>query len=91
MAMETVLKQLESRIEELVGSYRDAIDRTAELETRIGELEAERDTLQAKLIDSSQTGDRLAELEQQRDALAGRLEAVLGVIDDALSGATADD
>lgn len=91
MAMETVLKQLESRIEELVGAYRDAIDRSAELQKRVGELETERDELQAKLTDESETGNRLAELEQQRDVLAGRLEAVLGVIDEALAAAGSDD
>ena len=32
MAMESVLKQLETRIEELVESYRGAVARSAELE-----------------------------------------------------------
>ncbi|MCU0303346.1 MAG: hypothetical protein MUC56_04745 [Thermoanaerobaculales bacterium] len=77
MAMESVLKQLESKIEELVAAYRDAVDRAAEGETRIAELEA-------KLAGTSEVKDRLAELETQRDALAARLEKVLGLIDGVL-------
>ncbi len=91
MAMESVLKQLEARIEELVGAYRAAVDRAAELETRVGELEAQRDELEGRLAGESETGERVATLERQRDELAGRLEKVVGVIDDALKAVdTAD-
>ena len=84
MTMESVLKDLESRIEELVKAYRGAVERSAELETRIGELEDEVTELSAKLSNSSDAGERVAELEAQRDQLAKRLEKVLGLIDGVL-------
>jgi len=84
MAMESVLKELESRIEELVEAYRGAETRSGELETKIGELEAEITELNAKLTSSTDANDRVAEFEKQRDELATRLEKVLGLIDGVL-------
>lgn len=84
MAMESVLKELESRIEELVEAYRGAETRSDELETKAGELEAEITELNAKLTSSTDANDRVAELEKQRDELATRLEKVLGLIDGVL-------
>jgi len=82
--MESVLKELESRIEELVEAYRGAETRSGELETKVGELEAEITELNAKLTSSTDANDRVAELEKQRDELATRLEKVLGLIDGVL-------
>lgn len=84
MAMESVLKQLESRIEDLVQAYSSAVERSAELEGRVGELEAEIKDLTAKLSTESDANEQLAFLEKQRDELAGRLEKVLGLIDGVL-------
>lgn len=78
MAMDGVLKQLESRIEELVAAYGEANDRAAELGARVEELES-------RLKSESEQGDRVAALEQQRDELGKRLEKVLAVIDKTLS------
>ena len=86
MAMESVLKQLESRIEELVDAYRKADGRSTELEAKVTALESERDELNDKLAKTTDAGDRVAELERQRDELAGRLEKVLGLIDGVLDG-----
>jgi len=85
MAMEAVLKQLESRIEELVTVYRGAVARSSELEGRVEELEASIDELKAKLSSESDAHDQVASLEAQRDELAGRLERVLGLIDGVLA------
>ena len=84
MAMESVLKQLESRIEELVEAYSGAVSRSTELEGRVGELEAEIAELKTQLSGQSEAGERVASLEQQRDELAARLEKVLGLIDGVL-------
>ncbi len=84
MAMESVLKELESRIEELVEAYCGAESRSDELEIKVGELEAEITELNAKLTSSTDANDRVAELEKQRDELATRLEKVLGLIDGVL-------
>jgi len=84
MAMESVLKQLESRIEELVEAYRTATSRSVELEDRVGKLNAEVEDLTEKLQSSTDAGVRVAELETQRDELATRLEKVLGLIDGVL-------
>lgn len=81
MAMESVLKELESRIETLVEAYRSARSLAAELEAKVAGLETEKTELEAKLSGSSKASDRVAELERQRDQLAGRLEKVLGLID----------
>jgi len=85
MAMEAVLKQLESRIEELVEAYRGAVSKTGDLEARIEELEAEIGKLTAKLSTETDAHDQVASLETQRDELAGRLEKVLGLIDGVLA------
>lgn len=85
MAMESVLKQLESRIEELVEAYRGATDRSVELEARIAELEGKLAETETRLSDESAAGERVKALESQRDELAGRLEKVLGLIDGVLS------
>ena len=85
MAMESVLKQLESRIEELVEAYSGAVSRSAELETRVGDLETEATELKTRLSSESDASGRVALLERQRDELAARLEKVLGLIDGVLT------
>jgi chaperonin cofactor prefoldin len=82
MAMETVLKKLESRIEELVAAYQQATSRTTELESRVAELEQQ-------AAASGDAADRVAALEEQREKLAARLEGVLSSIDAALGEADA--
>ena len=84
MAMESVLKDLESRIEELVEAYRGAEARSGELETKVGDLETEVTELKAKLETSTDANKRVAALEKQRDELATRLEKVVGLIDGVL-------
>lgn len=84
MAMESVLSNLETRIEELVEAYRGEKDRTTELETKVSELETEVEDLRGKLESSTDAGNRVKELEGQRDELATRLEKVLGLIDGVL-------
>lgn len=88
MAMESVLKQLESRIEELVEAYSVAVSTSAELETRVGDLETEIAELKTQLSGQSEAGERVASLEKQRDELAARLERVLGLIDGVLTKGT---
>lgn len=85
MAMESILEQLETRIEELVETYRGAAGRAAELETKVAELESQLEDLNAKLASTNDAGERVRELEAQRDELANRLEKVLGLIDGVLS------
>jgi len=77
MAMEAVLKQLESRIEEMVKAFNEATARAAALEGRVQELEGEAES-------KSDLGERVAALEKQRDELAERLQKVLSLIDDTL-------
>lgn len=84
MAMESVLIQLESRIEELVEAYSGAVARSAELENRVAELETEAAELKTRLSGQSDAGERVTSLEKQRDELAARLEKVLGLIDGVL-------
>ena len=88
MAMESVLKDLESRIEELVEAYRGAVARSGELEAKVAELEAEVAELDSKLSSSTDANDKVADLEKQRDELATRLEKVVGLIDGVLKGET---
>ena len=88
MAMESVLKDLESRIEELVEAYRGAVTRSEELEAKVAELEAEVTELDSKLSSSTTANDKVTDLEQQRDELATRLEKVVGLIDGVLKGET---
>lgn len=79
MSMDSVLKRLESRIEELVAAYRRSTERLSELEAQVAELEA-------RAVADGDLARKASELETQRDRLAERLESVLGVIDDALRG-----
>ena len=88
MAMESVLKQLETRIEELVESYREAVARSAELETKVGECGLEIDELKTQLAGSTNANERVESLEKDRDELAARLEKVLGLIDGVLDEGT---
>ncbi|MFV2071604.1 MAG: hypothetical protein ACC742_02990 [Thermoanaerobaculales bacterium] len=80
MAMEAVLKQLESRIEEMVKAFTAATARAEALELRVQELEGEAES-------KSALGERVTELEKQRDELAKRLQKVLSMIDDTLDAA----
>ncbi len=79
MSMDSVLKRLESRVEELVSAYRQSTARVTELEAQVAELE-ERAAADGDLA------RRASELEADRDRLADRLEGVLGLVDDALRG-----
>ena len=81
MAMEAVLKELESRIEELVKAYRTAKDAEAKLTAQVEKLET-------KLKSESDLGARVAELEKQRDDLGRRLTKVLSLIDGTLAKET---
>lgn len=78
MAMDAVLKELESRIEELVKAYQTAKKAESELATKIAKLEAQ-------LESESDLGKRVAELERQRDDLGKRLTKVLSLIDGTLA------
>jgi len=80
MSMDAVLKQLESRIEEMVEAYRGAREREAELASRVEELESQ-------VASGSEAGERVAALEKQRDQLGKRLEKVLALIDGTLEKA----
>jgi chromosome segregation ATPase len=80
MTMESVLKKLESRIEEFVEAHTTNT-------TRISELEAEVAELEGKLAAGSDLADKVQLLEAQRDQLAQRLEKVLATIDGALGAA----
>jgi chaperonin cofactor prefoldin len=80
MTMESVLKKLESRIEEFVGAYGATTARVSELEAKVKDMERQ-------LADSSELVEKIASLEAQRDELGQRLEKVLGRIDDALADA----
>ena len=78
MAMDAVLKELESRIEELVKAYRTARDAEVKLKAQVEKLEAQ-------LKSESDLGTRVAELEKQRDDLGRRLTKVLSLIDGTLA------
>ena len=78
MAMDAVLKELESRIEELVEAYREAKKTESKLAARVEELEA-------RLATDSELGERVAALEKQRDELGKRLTKVLSLIDGTLA------
>jgi DNA repair ATPase RecN len=80
MTMESVLKKLESRIEEFVELYRSASARVAELESKVSELEEQ-------LAAPAKVEDKVKDLEAQRKEMADRLEKVLGVIDAAIDEA----
>ena len=78
MAMDAVLKQLESRIEELVSAYGESRKRETELAAQVAEL-------QAQVTSEAEVGDRVAALEKQRDELGRRLEKVVELIDGTLA------
>ncbi len=78
MAMDAVLKELESRIEELVKAYKAAKDAETKLTAQVAKLEAQ-------LKSDSDLGARVAELEKQRDDLGRRLTKVLSLIDGTLA------
>ena len=78
MAMDSVLQQLESKIEELVKAYQVSRKNETELAAKVEDLEGK---LEA---DVDMTG-RIAALEQQRDELGKRLEKVLSLIDGTLA------
>jgi len=80
MAMDAVLKQLESRIEELVSAYGESKKRETELAAKV-------EKLSDQLASESKVGDRVAVLEKQRDELGKRLEKVLELIDGTLDKA----
>jgi len=76
--MDAVLKELESRIEELVAAYQTSKTAESNLAARIEKLEAQ-------LKSDSELGERVAELEKQRDDLGKRLTKVLSLIDGTLA------
>jgi chromosome segregation ATPase len=82
MTMESVLKKLESRIEEFVGAYGATTARVSELEAKVKDLEKQ-------LSESSELVAKIESLEAQRAELGQRLERVLGKIDEALADAAA--
>jgi chaperonin cofactor prefoldin len=78
MAMDAVLKELESRIEELVKAYQVAKKSETKLAEKVEKLEAQ-------LKSDSGLSNRVAELEKQRDDLGKRLTKVLSLIDGTLA------
>jgi predicted RNase H-like nuclease (RuvC/YqgF family) len=78
MALDAVLKQLESRIEELVSAYGESKKREAELAAKVKKLGEQ-------VASEAEVGDRVAALEKQRDELGKRLEKVLELIDGTLA------
>lgn len=78
MAMDTVLKQLETKIEELLKSYQATKKNEIKLAARVEELEG-------KIASNSEMSARCKALEEQRDELGKRLEKVLSLIDSTLS------
>ena len=80
MAMDAVLRQLESRIEELVEAYATSRKHEAELEAQVVDL-------QSRIDADAKAGELTAKLEKQRDELGKRLEKVLKRIDQTLEKA----
>ena len=78
MAMDAVLKELESRIEELVKAYETTKTAESKAATKLEKLEAQ-------MQSDSELGERVAELEKQRDDLGKRLTKVLSLIDGTLA------
>ena len=76
--MDAVLKELESRIEELVKAYRAGKAAESKLAAKVEKLESQ-------LESESDLGKRVAELEKQRDDLGKRLTKVLSLIDGTLA------
>jgi len=90
MAMDTVLKNLEERIETMVEAFGrvSALEqeqrlKIQSLESKLAELESERD-------EGAAAAERADELEQQNQRLAERLEQIVESIDKALSRAEGD-
>jgi FtsZ-binding cell division protein ZapB len=77
MTMDSVLKKLESKIEEFVQTHHKATERIAELEARVAELEEQTGS-------NAELDEKVKQLESQRGEMVDRLEKVLGVIDSAL-------
>lgn len=77
MTMDSVLKKLESKIEEFVQVHTKATERIAELEARVAELEEQTGS-------NDELDEKVKHLESQRGEMVDRLEKVLGVIDSAL-------
>ncbi len=80
MAMDTVLKQLETKIEELVKAYQKASRNETALTAKV-------EALEKKAASDTEMSARCKALEEQRDALGKRLEKVLSLIDSTLSQA----
>ena len=78
MAMDTILKQLETKIEELVEAYRAAAANEAKLAERVAELEG-------RVAADSEIESRCEALEKQREELGKRLEKVVSLIDGTLA------
>ena len=77
MSVETVMEDLEDRIESLIAALQASRRRVGELEARVEELEE-------RANESIESTQRLAELDSQREKLGKRLEGVLTLIDRAL-------
>jgi DNA anti-recombination protein RmuC len=77
MALDSVLKQLEAKIEELVAAYGEATAREQELAAKLEQAES-------RLTDDAEAKERITALEKQRDELTTRLEKVLERIDSTL-------
>ncbi len=78
MAMDSVLKQLESRIEELIEAYGENKKRANDLAARVEELEGQ-------VASGTDLGEKVAGLEKQREELTTRLEKVLAMVDGTLA------
>jgi len=81
--METILRQLERRTDQLIEKYSSASTRVTELEGRVQELEEQ-------VSADSQAQERIRSLEQQRDELGERLRKVLDLIDGVLDSGDDD-
>ena len=77
MALDSVLKQLETKIEELVAAYGETTAREQELAAKLEQAES-------RLTDDAEAKERITALEKQRDELTTRLEKVLERIDSTL-------
>jgi predicted nucleic acid-binding Zn-ribbon protein len=81
MTMESVLKQLEGRLDELVTAYRAAVGRVAELEAKLAEAEK-------RATRASAVNEQVEAFEREKQDLGTRLQKVLEIIDTALDRAT---
>ena len=78
MAMDAILKKLESKIEGLAKAYRTATQNEAKLAARVEELER-------RIATDEAASERVAALEKQKEELASRLENVVSMVDSALA------